>query len=669
MNNVWFWKWRKWVSGSRTLGVGLVAVLLVGSLPAGAGTPDWLRAAARTSLPDYPEETEAVMLLNEQITTVSSRGEIKTRYRIAYKILRPEGSRYGLVRVYFDNETRLTYLNAWSLPAGEKAYEVKQKEAVETSPFSGFLFEDKRLKWLQIPATHPGNVVGYEYEQKRRPFILQDSWEVAQSIPVRRARYTLRLPKGWEFEAYWVHCPRQEPQPGGKDGWVWELTEIPAVETEPAMPDWRAVAARLVVSFFPARGQVPGESHASWQDVGRWYARLARPTRQGTPEIQQKVAELTAAQPTLLDKIEALAAFLQREVRYVAIEIGIGGYQPHSAQAVFANRYGDCKDKATLLATMLGELGVESHYVLVNLRRGVVAPEAPTVRSFNHVILAVRLPEEVEGSGFYAVQEHTELGRLLFFDPTDELTPFGYLPTSLQANHGLLVTEEGGELLELPLLSPNLNRLLRVGKFVLTVSGDLTGAVKEIRSGAPAVWRRSVLLTAPGGERVKVLEQALVRDLGGFLLQGAWVKNLEEYDENLVLDYRLTADKYARRVGNLLLVRPRVLGRKAWTLLEGQEERKYPVEFPGTSMESDIVEIRLPTGYQVDELPPPLDLVNDFAEYHSAAEVEGGLLRYRRNYIVKDVLVPTERLAELKEFFRQIATDERNQAVFKRTPH
>lgn len=666
MNNMQYWKWRKWVSGSRALGVGLVAVLLVGSLPAAAGTPDWLRAAARTSLPDYPEETEAVMLLNEQITTVSGRGEIKTRYRIAYKILRPEGSGYGLVRVYFDNETRLTYLKAWSLPAGEKAYEVKEKEAVETSPFSGVLFEDKRLKWLQIPAAHPGNVVGYEYEQKRRPFILQDSWGVAQSIPVRRARYTLELPKGWEFAAYWVHHPEQEPQPGGKNRWVWELTDIPAVEIEPAMPDWRAVAGRLVVSFFPTRDQVPGESHGSWQDVGRWYARLARPRRQSTPEIRQKVAELTAAQPSLLDKIKALAAFLQREVRYVAIEIGIGGYQPHSAQAVFVNRYGDCKDKATLLATMLAEVGVESHYVLIHSRRGVVAPEAPTVRSFNHAILALRLPPDVPTTGLYAIREDERLGRLLFFDPTDPMTPLGYLPASLQANRGLVVTDEGGELLELPLMPPSVNRLLRQGKFVLTATGDLSGAVQEIRWGAPAVWLRAALLALPAGERVKLLERILVNDLGGFLLQEAGVQNLEQYDETLVLHYRFVADQYAKKIANLLMVRPRVLGQKAIDLLE-EKERKYPVEFASTSTESDIVEITLPTGYRVDELPPPVDLVNDFVEYHSQTEVEGNTLRYRRTYVIKVVQVPTEHLGELKDFFRQVAADERHIVVLQRS--
>jgi len=71
---------------------------------------------------------------------------------------------------------------------------------------------------------------------------------------------------------------------------------------------------------------------------------------------------------------------------------------------------------------------------------------------FNHEILAVQLPESVKDNSLVAVVEHPKLGRLLIFDPTDEYTPFGQLRGELQANHGLLVTPDGGELVKLPQL-------------------------------------------------------------------------------------------------------------------------------------------------------------------------------------------------------------------------
>ena len=641
-------------------------LLLAWTAPVSAGVPKWLRALAQVSLPDYSEDTDAVMLLDEKVTTVEDNGEINTRYRRAYKILRSQGRKHGHLVVYFDNERQLTSLKAWSISAQGKEYEVKEKDAVETSIFGGALYQDTRRKALGIPAAEPGNVIGYEYEQKGRSFVLQDRWLFQYPQPVHRARYALELPAAWEFEELWVNYPAQEPQQAGKNRWVWELEDIPAVESEPLMPPWRAVAGWLAVNFYPRREDLRAKSHANWHDVGLWYAELAAGRRQATPEIRDKVAELTSGAATELEKLRELAKFVQQKVRYVAIEIGIGGYQTHSARDVFANLYGDCKDKATLLSTMLREIGIESYYVLINSRRGVLAREFPSMLNFNHVILAIRLPEHVPTSNLYSVREHERLGRLLFFDPTDRLTRLGYLPAGEQANFGLLVTDEGSELVKLSLLRANSNRLLRVAKLQLSPTGTLTGVVQEIRWGVPAVYLRAQLLATEGLERHKVLEDFLANSLGDFVLRSAEVENLEEFDEVLVVRYRFEAQNYAKAAGKLLLVRPRVLGEKSTDLLE-RKERKHPLVFSSTTQQSDIFEIHLPSGYTVDEIPPGLAVDSDFAEYRSQVEVEGDVLKYRRTYTIKDVLVPIERLGELKDFFRQVADDERQSAVLQRS--
>jgi len=661
------WSYDRRAPRSSTRALLLGATLLACAFRAQAAVPEWLRATARAPLPSYPDDTSAVVLLNEQITTVNDNGEIKTLYREAFKILRPEGRQHGTVGVYFDNETRLTYLKAWSLPAKGGEYEVKEKDAIEASlPGAGVLYQDTRYKVLKIPAAEPGNVVGYEYEQKRRPFVLQDAWLFQSDIPVRRARFALRLPKGWEFRTYWLNHAVQAPRSEGENQSAWELENLPAVEPEPRMPPWRAVAGRMAVTYYP-RHRDPGEqSLGSWQEIGRWYAQLAAERRHASPEIRQKAADLTTGAKTPRDKIRALASFVQKDIRYVAIEIGIGGYQPHAATSIFANRYGDCKDKATLLSTMLHEVGIASDYVLVNASRGVVDPEFPSMLGFNHVIVAIHLPAEVSTeSGLYTVADHPRLGRLLFFDPTDPFDPLGYLPESLQSNYGLLVTEDGGELVKLPLLSPSLNRLLRAATLKLAADGTLYGEVEEIRWGGPATELRAQLLSVPEAERKRVLESFLGIFLGGFTLKQSEVENLEKFDQTLVVHYGFVAPNYAKAAGDLLLVRPRVLGQKSEDVLE-RKERKYPVEFPATTLQSDSVEIALPKGYKVDELPPPVEVDIGTALYRSKAEVAGDVLRYRRQYQIKDVLVPVDHLDGLKKFFREVATDERASAVLKK---
>ena len=296
MNNKLSWLRRRRRRRSRKLAA---LFLMIGALVrANAAVPEWLRAA-RTSLPDYPEDIAAVMLLNEQATTVTKAGEIKTRHRRAYKILRVEGRKYGTVVVYFDNETRLTSLKAWSLPVTGEPYELRRKDVVETGLSRGILYQDSRRKGFHIPGADPGGVIGYEYEQRGRPFVLQDSWLVAREIPVRRARYSLRLPDGWEADPYWVNHPEVAARHAEKNRSLWELENIAAIETEPAMPDWRTVASRLLVGFYPRREDLRDQAHHSWSDVGRWYGSLTRGRRQASLDIRQKVAELTKGSPQI----------------------------------------------------------------------------------------------------------------------------------------------------------------------------------------------------------------------------------------------------------------------------------------------------------------------------------------------------------------------------------
>jgi hypothetical protein len=129
---------------------------------------------------------------------------------------------------------------------------------------------------------------------------------------------------------------------------------------------------------------------------------------------------------------------------------------------VFSHRYGDCKDKATLLKAMLGEIGVESDYFIINTERGAISRDTLPNLGFDHAILAIHLPAEVADQSLLAVSTEVGNARLLFFDPTDPLTPFGSLRGVLQASYGVLMTSEGGALTRTPQLPNRLNGIERI---------------------------------------------------------------------------------------------------------------------------------------------------------------------------------------------------------------
>jgi Domain of Unknown Function with PDB structure (DUF3857)/Transglutaminase-like superfamily len=648
----------------------LASIACAAALPARADAPPWLHALVNAPVPAHDERTDAVVLYSETTVQVQSAERIRTTVRLAYKILRPDGSEHGFVAVSFNPNRKVTNLRGWSIPAQGKDFEVKEKDAVEISlpKITGSeLVSDVRDKVIQIPAADPGNILGYEYETEESPLVLQEVWDFQDIHPVKDAKFTLVLPPGWEYKAWWRNHEEVAPASAGANRWQWTLSDVKGLRSESRMPPWPGVAGFMLVSFYPPGGAAVDRTFRDWPQMGAWYSSLTRGRRDATPEIKQKVAALTANAKTPLERMAAIAEFMQRDIRYVAISLGIGGFQPHSAAETFQHRYGDCKDKATLMSAMLKEVGIDSHYVIINTERGSVGKDSPAeLHAFDHVILAIRLPEGDPPPSFAATVEVPKLGRVLFFDPTNTFVPFGQIGGYLQDNYGLLVAESGGELLALPRLPAASTGTNRKGKLRLDAAGNFTGDFVEVHLG-DAAWEQREYLKTVGKEsdKVKIVETLLSESLPNFTLTKASIENLNRNDQPFGFTYSVVGARYAKAAGDLLLVRPRVIGVESSGLLEKKEPRQFPVIFEGPQKDTDSFEITLPAGYEVDDLPPPVDLDYSFGSYHSKTEASGNVLKYSRTFEIKELSVPLAKIEDLKKFYRVIAGDERSTAVLK----
>ena len=646
--------------------IGMSALAIVAPVTR-ADAPAWMHMAASAPLPTYDAKTNAVLIYSEDVTTVMADGKMKGIERRAYKILRPEGREYAVAEAYIGHDARIGSMKAWCIPLQGKDYEVKDKDAVDRSLglMGGDLITDLKIRTLKIPAGDVGNVVGYEIQYDSRPYVLDDEWGFQREIPVKEARYTLQMPTGWEYKAVWLNHAKVEPNAGAGNQWQWVVTDIPEIQREHRMPPWAGLAARMVVAFL-APGARPQNGFLTWDDMAKWQTGLASGKRDATPEISSKVAEITAGRTTSQLKMEEIAQFIQKDIRYVAIEIGIGGWQPHSASDVFVHRYGDCKDKATLMSSMLKLMGIDSYYLFINTRRGAIGPETPPERMFDHAILAIRMPEEISDARYQAVLTHPKVGKLLIFDPTNERIPIGQLSGELQGNYALLVSPDGGELIKTPQLPSASNGVIRTGRLVLDGQGNVKAEISETRNGDMAAYERYAQIAVPNSkDHVKRIEQEVSHSIGMFEVTSAAMTGLNTTQVPFGYSYSFVAPAYAKQAGDLLVVRPRVLGVKSSDLLETKEPRKFPVIFEGPEKDTDTFEITIPAGYEVDDLPPPVDLDYSFASYHSKTEASGNKLKYTRTFEIKELSVPMEKMEDLRKFYRVIAGDERNTAVLK----
>jgi hypothetical protein len=647
--------------------VGLVAPLICA---AAADIPAWLAEAALVKVADHPPETEAVYLLDERVVTVRPDGTFRANCRVALRILRPGGidqARQLAVASGFD--TKILSMKGWGVTEGRKTAKVTDKDVLETGLAPDTLYTDICIKILNVPGVGVGSLVGFEWEEERKPLSFEDIHTFQGAFPSEHSRYSVAVPVGWSVDPYWVNWEPVEAQPrtisGAPQSFTWDIIAIPAIEDEPMRPELRAVAGRLMVRF--KSPQPDGRCFSGWADIGAWYEGLSKECRTPSPAVMEKARALVEGAADPFARLRALAEFVQKSIRYVAIEIGIGGFKPHGAPNVLVNLYGDCKDKTTLLAALLQAVGVDSYYLIVHSGRGSVdLGSPPSLYSFNHVILAIRLPDDVSDEGLPAVVRHPRLGRLLVFDPTFPYTALGRLPFYLQGNTALLVAEGSGELLALPHPAPEGNLLERRGRFVLDANGTLQGEIEETRGGALADAARAMLLNSTDLERRKYFETFLANFFAGFSIQSDEIDGLHENARNLVFHYRFSVPNFAKKAGGMTIVRPRIVGDKRERLETNDDRpRRYPVDFDFVSEQRDEFTIELAEDYEVEGLPPEAKIDAGFAVYTSSTERRDRTLVYKREYRLLQPALPAARYDEAVRFYRAMDADQRQSVLLK----
>jgi transglutaminase-like putative cysteine protease len=655
---------------SRCQAGAVCAALLLGfTLPAHAKTdsvPDWVRSAAAQTIPPYPADTNAVVLLDDTTYRVDPDGRAVEHCRRVVKILRPQGRDEGIIHVNFDKDTKILSMNVWGIGPDGHEYAMKDKDFVDAG-FPGmegaFEFADVKFRVARAPGNDPGGVIAYEYEQRERPYLTEKTWFFQEDIPSLSQSFTLQLPPGYTYGTVWAHhSPIEAANLEGR-GWRWEMKDIPGIDLErvPLSPAPESLAARMTVHY--AGPGVVVADRSTWKSVGEWYDPLIRDRVAATPEIAAKAQELTAGKTDFYDKTEAIGEFVQKQVRYVAIEVGIGGYQPHAAGDIFHNRYGDCKDKATLLSAMLSAVGVHAALMMVDSRRGFVDPDAPSLEG-DHMIAAIEVPKGNESPRLHSMVTASTGRRYLIFDPTSEKTVFGELEHQLQGSYGILMEGADTQVIQLPVLDPALNTIRRTASFRLDADGVLKGTVTEKRFGDVSELRREVYAKGDAKEQTDFLDHMLGRDFTAFSATDVKVENVDALHKDFTLTYSLSAERYAKAMGSLLMVRPRVLG--DLDIDTDRKPRTVPINLDETMQATDEYSIEIPDGYSVDEIPDPVKLDLGFAAYQSDVQVTGNTLHYKRTYTIRQITLPADRYADVQKLAGAIAADEASSAVLKK---
>jgi hypothetical protein len=629
--------------------------------------PQWGLDAAKTPTPAYAKDAPAVVLFDEYLITVDDQNQAVERERFAVRILQPQGRMYAHCSAWYDVDEKLDYFRSWTIAPDGRQFQAMETDFIDHGAYAGAQMQfTERVRIVNPPASDPGSIVVCEIEEHLRPYMSEEEWDIQTPIPVVFQALELALPPGGHYAESWRKFAAVKPVETGSNHLRWEIRDMPALDLENlhATPPWRALAARMSVKWGDAA--VKGAEN-QWRAIGLWQEQLEEHRPDPTPEITAGAQQLIAGAPDFYTKLSRVTSYIQKNIRYFVVERGIGGWQAHYAGDIYRNRYGDCKDKTTLLISMLQAIGVRAYYLHVDSERGTIDPDAPSLAG-NHMITAIELPEGENDPRLMARVKAANGKTLLIFDPTDEVTPVGLIRGQLQGAYGNISNGAHSQVLQMPVLTPDSAELTRKGYFTLAPDGALAGDVVETSTGDAAARERWSIKNKDSKELRESLEKSLGSDLPGLAFKGFEFHQTADLDKPLNLDLHLSAAGYAHASGPLLLLRPRVLGSDARAVpdvMEGKP-RAYSIELGHPGRFRDSFDIALPAGYVVDETPDPVNLDLDFANYHSSVSAKGNTLHYEREYVVRQVEIPPEKAAAFRRLESAILADEKGAAVLKK---
>ena len=426
------------------------------SISSAESIPDWLATANRIDLGHFGDGTAAVIVGNWNDFTVDGSGKFVLTERRAMRVLNRRSAERFLRAVGFENnDTKVVSIQTWAIASSGRVIQSAKKDVVTEAGFAGFeVFSDDRVKLIEIPGAEDGSLVGFEVVSQGRIPINGEKFRMEEEIPVLQGELHVSVPAG-SLRWFVNHPDRIEVVSQSSNGATFRTANRPGLPDEPDSPPFSSLAAEVVVNY-DSKGP---SALQSWEEAGRTYRVLFDGAEKPATEVASQVDALAAGKADELSRIDAIYDFVSRKIRYVAIEIGVGGYQPHAAADIYKNGYGDCKDKATLLITMLGHIGLRGYPALVGTRGDIEAdPKTPTLATFDHMIVALPVSATLRPAveRFPSFDPKTQI---LWIDPTSEADPLGQVPEMDQGVFALISYPDHGDLQRIPETPPEKNGL------------------------------------------------------------------------------------------------------------------------------------------------------------------------------------------------------------------
>lgn len=613
--------------------------------------PAAFRSLAQVAPPAAYPDVEAVTVDDVGTMEIFGSGDrgfsVFDRHRIV-KIFNPRGHRYANIMIPYATGSQVTDITARTITTTGQLIELKDADIFDVSLYPNFVFfSDQRAKIFTFPGVEDGAVVEYSYKLHMANRGVWHGWNFQDEIPVLHSRFMLVKPGEWKiaYRGYGpVTDPAITPAPAGfKSKHVWEETNVPPLKPEPGMPPVTEVLTHLAIAPI---------GFETWDDVSSWYHEVVHPKCSGGSLVRALADSLAAAQPAPRERLRAIFTWVRDHVRYIAVEIGVGGYTPHDAEDILTKRYGDCKDMVVLLCALATRADLHVLPMLTSTRQnGRADTSLPSPLQFNHLIAYA--PEIDGGIWMDATEKDCRFSTLPWYDQDVDVVAAMERP-----DHVLRRTPAGSR-------SANSTHLEWDAHVDATGMTTLQG--RSIMTGAVASEVRHHLRSASRAEQrawfdAYLMDRVPVPDVDSLTVTGT-----DPDDDTLALAYTFRSAAFASRNHEAMIMRPGDIISSGLSSLFRSPQRIHPLRFRFPSTSSLLLTITLPPGWHPGVTGSVDSVRSEFGTWFSRWISGEGQVQIATGFLIAGDEIPPARYPAFQRFLDSAQTIGRQELLLLRS--
>jgi hypothetical protein len=564
-------------------------------------------------------------------------------------VLNEKGNDFASHDIWYDKLTKVTDLNAYVYDAaGGVIKRLKNKEIYDHAYHDGAsLFNDDRLKSIDLSQSTYPYTVEFEYELEFNfLYYIPGFWVGGEKESYQNVSYELSYPPSLapRYKIFNIEASPNKVSELGFENIKWSFKDVKPIKREASGPPREEIVPHILAA--PSTFEFEGYSGTmdTWQHFGQWIVSLNKGRDLLPEETKEKVRSLTKGLTTQEEKIKALYEYMQNKTRYVGIQLGIGGYQPFEASLVDRTGYGDCKALSNYMVALLKEAGIASNYILIKAGgSGSFNTDFPSTQ-FNHAITAVPNGRDT-----------------LWLECTSQTNPFGYQGRFTGDRKALMITEDGGKIVNTIKYSPEQNSQLRTAEVELDATGNAKAKIRTTNKGIQYENDGLDNVMNNVDEQKKWIQNNT--EIPNFNINSFSMVEKKDKIPSAIVKLDLTLNRYATVSGKRIFVVPNLMNRLTG-IPEKMAERKTDVVRSTNYLDLDTIKFTIPENLYPEFLPEPIKINSKFGEYEANFKFDAGKVIYTRRMKVWQCRFPKETYNELVDFYKNVNRADNTKLVF-----